>query len=138
LANPPRRFIWKPEPDFLRQFRELGSQHFMGAAQNDVPTLARRHAAENQNIAEFVEVRVVRDAMSHITANGLENPLCSRLPGSGHFLNEFELLRGAEALVQADPSLGSQAKDRLLLMNSASKTHAPSGKDINPAVRPQD
>ena len=98
----------------MRQFRELVIEHFLGAAQDNVTTLTRRHAAQNQYMAELIEVRIVRDSISHITANGLEDLLGSRLPVVGHFLNRFEFLRGTEALVQIDPSLGSQPKDRLL------------------------
>ena len=114
MADTPGRFIREPEPDSLRQFRELVLEHLLGAAQNNVPALTRGDAAENQYIAELIEVGIVCDSISHITADGLEDLLGSRLPVMGHFLNRLEFLRGTEALVQIDPSLARQPKDRLL------------------------
>ena len=97
----------------LRQFREVGAQDFFRFLHNEVAPRAGGHAAQHEQMAEFIQVRVMRQRVAEIDTNGFKNLRRTRVALFVQILNELELVGGLSQR-QFDPRRRRQSHDRLL------------------------
>src|SRR6478736_4285163 len=61
------------ERDLPGKFWKLHFQNLFRAREDDVATLSRGDPAQNQHMAQIVEIREMRDAVTEVHADGLVN-----------------------------------------------------------------
>src|SRR6266516_2491628 len=64
-------FIGDMKGDPVVEVRELDFQNMFCVVDNEIPALARVHATKNQHVLKIVEIRIMREGITEIRANGL-------------------------------------------------------------------
>ena len=100
--------------DFRRQFREFLSQNLARLFQHDIATLAGCHAPQNQQMLEVIKIRIVRQAVAEINADGFINLRRAGVALGGQALNFLEPFGQAHFARQFDFGRRQQLVDRLL------------------------
>ena len=90
-------FIGYVKPDAASQLWKLDVENLPRAANDVVAAGAGRHPPEHQHVAEIVERRELRDAISEIGADGVVN-----LPGARVALGAERLYRSSNARAGRD------------------------------------
>jgi hypothetical protein len=119
-SSPPPRtgdggiFVGEVHRDRLRHLGELGVEHFLTAAHDEVAALAGGDAAEDEHVAEVVVVGIVGDGIAEVDADCLEDE-ARPLIALGHLLLDVgEAIGEGQALVDGDPGGRGKAEDGLL------------------------
>ena len=132
LADAPALFVGQLDVDPLRNLGELGLEHFIRAVQDELPPTPGGATAQDQHVLEFVEIRVVRDAIAHVIPDALPDLARAFVARLEFFLHEFaETLSKADLVIVTDvyaaretPIHGAGAEDIVKLINEQNPAKA--------------
>ena len=97
-----------------REFGELLFEHFPGGVEDDRTAFAGGDAAEQQQMLELVEVRIVGERVAEVAADGAVDGGGARIVFGHRFLYELELLRQRGPGGEVETGLARDAAHRLL------------------------
>src|SRR6266540_3962013 len=81
------------ERQFLRQVGKVGAQDFVRFLHDELAARTGGYAAQDEQVAEVVHLRVMRQRVAEINANGFKYPRWTRVTLLVQFLYELELFR---------------------------------------------
>ena len=121
------RLVGRAQGDAVGQLGELGAQDFARFSDDDLPALPAGDAAEDEQVAQVVEVRAVRDGVAEADADRLVDEPRARIARSHELLHLDETFGEFHLGGKVQPGEGREAGHTLLaeILHRAAGVAAP-------------